>query len=363
MRYYLLFTIFKLSFSQSENTTTELSFLFLGDIMGHSAQIQAAYDSLSNTYTYTDVFKPFSPLIQQVDYTIANLEVTLGGAPYRGYPTFSSPDALAVACKVSGINTLVTANNHACDRGKRGLLRTIRTLDSLGISHTGTFKNESDRNKTNLLIFKKQNLRIGLLNYTYGTNGLPTPPPTYVNRINKTQMLKDINKSKSLSIDKLIVFLHWGNEYESHPSKEQKQLATFLFEAGADIIIGSHPHVVQKVLYFPKSKTQKERFVAYSLGNFVSNQRARRKDGGLVVKLTIEKQNNHTQLKDAGYYLSWVRKHANTFIVLPCSYFEKTNFNTLDKLSTEKIKRFINDTRILFETENVNVPELTLPIY
>ena len=126
----------------------EVSLLFIGDIMGHGSQIQSAFNKDSKTYDYASVFSKVTPIIKRTDFAIANLEVTLAGPPFTGYPQFSSPDALAVACKNSGIDVLVTANNHSCDRRKNGLLRTIHVLDSLEIKHTGTFKNPIDCKKT-----------------------------------------------------------------------------------------------------------------------------------------------------------------------------------------------------------------------
>ena len=108
-----------------------LTFIFIGDIMGHEPQIQSAFDTENEKYNYEGVFKRVSHIIKNADFAIANLEVTLAGKPYTGYPKFSSPDALAAACKNNGIDVLVTANNHSCDKGKKGILRTIKVLDSL----------------------------------------------------------------------------------------------------------------------------------------------------------------------------------------------------------------------------------------
>ena len=119
----------------------------MGDIMGHGPQINSAYDKTKKKYDYSGVFNPLEGIISSVDFAIANLEVTLAGQPYMGYPQFSSPDELAVACKNVGIDVLVTANNHSCDRKNSGLIRTVEVLDSLNIFHTGTFKNKKTREK------------------------------------------------------------------------------------------------------------------------------------------------------------------------------------------------------------------------
>lgn len=347
--------------SQKEKAT--LSLVFMGDIMGHDGQIAAAYDTQTKTYDYTSVFEKVSPIIQSADFAIANLEVTLAGKPFKGYPQFSSPDALAVAAKNAGIDVLVTANNHSCDRGKRGILRTLKVLDSLEFKHTGTFQDSIAREANNLLILQKDSIKIGLLNYTYGTNGLPAPKPTVVNMIDRKQILADIAKAEKSALDKLIVVLHWGIEYKRHPNKKQEELARFLFENGVDVIIGSHPHVLQRLEYQPPTETKKEQFIVYSLGNFVSNQRAKTKDGGIIVALTFTKDKKSVNITDKGYYLTWVHRPKISegkykFEILPCATFEEQKFKGLDEFSKNKMQYFINDSRKLLDSVNTNVFEL-----
>ena len=116
--------------------SNELSLLFIGDFMGHLDQINAAYDKVSGSYNYDSTFKKITPILSDADVTIGNLEVTLGVTPYSGYPQFSSPPAYAAAIKKSGVDVLVTANNHSCDKRKKGVEKTIAILDSLNIGHT-----------------------------------------------------------------------------------------------------------------------------------------------------------------------------------------------------------------------------------
>ncbi len=348
--------------SQDSIRKDSVSFLFIGDIMGHGTQIAAAYDDSTQTYDYQNVFHKVAPLIKQVDFAVANLEVTLAGEPYKGYPQFSSPDALAISCKENGIDILMTANNHACDRRKNGILRTIKVLDSLKIPHTGTFENSNQRWANNLLIIEKNNIRVGLLNYTYGTNGLPAPPPTIVNKIDTLLMCYDIHQSEKEALDKLIVMIHWGTEYKLHPSKEQEKIAKFLFENGVDIIIGSHPHVLQKMEYWHKSDENKEQLIVYSLGNFVSNQRTAPRDGGAMIQFTLSKEKGETTISQKGYYLTWVHKPSindkKTFEILPCSIYEQNNFDGMNTSSIEKMKKYTTTARTLLNEENHLVEEI-----
>ena len=365
----LIFTLFiSLTFGQTEGdsiqtTTHELSLLFIGDIMGHGPQITAAYDSKTKTYNYNSVFKYVSPQIEQSDFCMANLEVTLAGPPFKGYPQFSSPDQLAVACKNAGMDALVTSNNHSCDRGDKGIIRTINVLDSIDILHTGTFKDSADRKQNNPLIIEQNCIRVAFLNYTYGTNGLKNHYPAMVNRLEKDVIKADIEAAQKLNVDKIIVVTHWGLEYKPQPSTAQVEMGKFIFETGADIIVGSHPHVLEKMVWEKKTdENTKEEVIVYSLGNYVSNQRARTKDGGAMFQLTLEKTNGVTSIKSTGYYLTWVytpiENNVKKYYVLPAAWYENKPEFFDNKESYNKMKLFLSDSRALYGKYNVNVPEI-----
>ena len=359
---FLLFSTFS-SWCQEPYSHDTLTLIFMGDIMGHDTQIESAYDSLSGTYNYEPVFARIAPVLKKADFAIANLECTLAGKPYKGYPRFSSPDELAAACLKNGINVLMTANNHSCDRGKTGITRTVNVLDLLDIRHTGTFRDSIDRDSSNLLILVKGSIRVGILNYTYGTNGLPIPPPTVVNLIDTVQIRKDIISSKTQNPDKLIVMLHWGQEYQSYPDSFQKKLAEFLFDLGVDVIIGSHPHVIQPMKYWPAEGKVQERLIVYSLGNFVSNQRKRKTDGGAMIEITFTKNGGQTTLQNYGYHLTWVHKFRENgkwkFEILPCRQIEQNGYKGLDKYSLNKMKLFLGDSHDLLQKENMNIMEIS----
>ena len=199
----------------------------MGDIMGHNEQISSAENRETHTFNYDSVFQYIKPVISEADIAIANFEVTLAGPPYTGYPQFSSPAALAAACKNAGIDYLVTANNHAADRGKKGIIGTINRLDSIGIPHTGTFLNTACRDSLYPLMIQKNGISFALLNYTYGTNGIVVPEPVIVDSLDKQVITNDINKAKEKKADFIILFLHWGTEYDTVPSKSQTELAGY----------------------------------------------------------------------------------------------------------------------------------------
>lgn len=148
------------------------------------------------------------------------------GKPYKGYPAFSAPDEFLTAIHDAGFNVLVTANNHSLDRGKSGLERTIQLIDSLKVPHAGTYINADEREKKYPLLLEKNGFRIALLNYTYGTNGIPVTPPNIVNYIDTAIIAKDIEESKAMKPDAIIACMHWGIEYQSLPDKEQNSSPT-----------------------------------------------------------------------------------------------------------------------------------------
>jgi len=348
--------------SQAQDTT-RLSLLFLGDVMQHDSQIADAFDRKTGQYDYRPCFQSVKPYIEAVDLAIGNLEVTLAGKPYKGYPQFSAPDELLVALKDIGMDVIVTANNHSVDRGRHGIERTITLLDSFNIRHTGTFRSQKEKDELHPLIVEKQGFRLAILNYTYGTNGLPVPKSSIVNMLDTAEIRKDLAKAGSLNPDAIIVFPHWGAEYQSLPSKNQKEVAALCFRYGAHLVIGAHPHVVQPMEW----RRQDNQLVAYSLGNFVSGQRKRYTDGGAMIRIELEKVgfedgSSNTTIDTAGYILQWVHRTPDVeknYYVLPVPTVEpKPEEYIDDAASMEAFKTFVSDSRALFRKHNLNIEEL-----
>ncbi len=265
-----------------------ITLLFAGDLMQHQEQISAARTP-NGQYDYSSCFKLVKAQVSNADLAIANLEVTLGGEPYTGYPAFSAPDEYLSAIKEAGFDVLLTANNHCLDRRQKGLQRTIMMLDSLHIPHLGTYKDEQQRQEHYPLLIRKKGFRIALLNYTFGTNGIKVTPPNVVNYIDRQTISDDIRKAQSWHPDVLIACMHWGIEYQSLPSNEQRELAHWMIQQGVTHIIGSHPHVVQPLEMETDSIDGTQHIIVYSLGNFISNMSKINTDGGLLFTLELEK--------------------------------------------------------------------------
>ena len=281
--------------------------------------------------------------------------MTLGIKPYSGYPQFSSPASYASAIKKAGVDVLMTANNHSCDKRKKGLEKTIKILDSLQISHTVTFISKEKKELKSPLILIKNGFKIAFLNYTYGTNGIPPTHPNIVNYLNKGVIANDVKKAKLTNPDQIIAFVHWGTQYKNVPSKEQKDWFSYFKSLGVNIVIGAHPHVLQPMIL------KDDNLVVYSLGNFISHQRTFPRDGGAIFKLNLIKDKGKVNIKNTSYTLTWVYEPfvngQKRYFILPIKYFENNVSEYLDKKNYTKMMHFANHARNLLGKENVAVEE------
>lgn len=290
------------------------SLYFAGDAMQHIAQIESALQT-DGTYSYKECFTYVKEQVSEANLAICNLEVTLGGKPYRGYPQFSAPDEFAAALKDAGFDILLTANNHCLDRRNKGLIRTLDVLDSLGIAHVGTYRDSAERDSLYPYLTTVNNITFAILNYTYGTNGIPANPPCIVNLIDTAQILIDINKARAKKADVIIACMHWGDEYVLKQNKTQEQLTDWLIENGVDHIIGNHPHVIQPTELRKDKYNGGHHFIAYSLGNYISNMSARNTDIGMSATLRFSKLSFTTFLTDIT--TDSIRTDRNGFILRP----------------------------------------------
>lgn len=361
MRYIILVFLFT-AINISAQDTTVVSLVFAGDIMGHDSQIKSARIGNSERFDYHSCFKYIKHDIQSADIAIGNLEVTLAGTPHKGYPTFSSPDTLADALMDAGFDALIMANNHCVDRRKSGLERTLNVLDGKGIPRTGVFKDSLDRIKHNPMILEAKGLKLAVLNYTYGTNGIRVQAPNIVNQIDTALMSKDIEHARSKGIDELIVCLHWGWEYQTKPNPEQKMLTHFLWNKGVNIIIGSHPHVVQPLVY--KQGPQANQMVAYSMGNFISNQRTAPRDGSILAFVELTKVGEKVEVSNVEYQLTWVytpvRNGKKCFYVLPAKRYKSASW--IESTARARMNEYINEAQTVFKAnKNVHERSFMLP--
>lgn len=281
-----------------------------GDLMVHSWQYNEAYDRDTGTYDFSHNFSEIKKFFVNSDLVMGNLETVFAGED-RGisdYPNFNTPDAFGKALKEAGFNLLTTANNHCMDKGTDGLNRTIEVLDGLGIEHIGTYASEEERN--NILVKDVNGIKIAFLSYTYGINGIAVSQGYSVNLIEGGKMESDISRARKMA-DLVVVMPHMGNEYEQTVDDKFKALADKMFSAGADIILASHPHVLQPMEYrtiTDDDGTKREGFVIYSLGNCISSQTTPPRNAGVILNIEIQQLNDQKpEIKQVSVIPIWTQ--------------------------------------------------------
>jgi poly-gamma-glutamate synthesis protein (capsule biosynthesis protein) len=273
--------------------TAEAELLAVGDVMMHGMQIKSG-DRGGGTYHFDHFFAAVRDRLSAADWAVANLETVLGGGgAYTGYPMFNAPPALADALHNAGFDVITTANNHSLDRGAPGVKRTRQHLRDRGLIPVGTATTPAEAEE--VAIVERNGISMAFLAYTYGTNGIPLPQGEkhWVSLIDEARIARDIGHARQQGADCIAVALHFGDEYQRQPNANQKRLVKNLLAAGADIILGSHPHVVQP--YQTPTVTDangvpRRRAVIYSLGNFVSNQNGVYRHLGVMFSVKVRKQ-------------------------------------------------------------------------
>ena len=288
----------------------------IGDIMCHNSQYKDAYDG--STYDFSYVFDDIKDYISSADIAVGNLETTFAGKErgYSNYPRFNSPEQLAYNLKDMGIDVLCTANNHSMDTNYSGVVSTLDFLDDAGISHMGTSRTAEEQNQ--ILVKDVNGIKIAFLAFTYGTNGIPVPSANSycVNLIDKDLILKQLELAKAQEPDLICVNMHWGLEYQNVQNSDQEDWADFLFENGVDVILGSHPHVLQpmeKRTVTLEDGTTKNCFVIYSLGNFISGQTKKNTRTSIILNISFIKdgETGKTTIGDVSYVPIYMYKSSS----------------------------------------------------
>ena len=326
-----------------------VTMLCIGDMMQHDAQITAAYNAVTKQYDYSSYFAHFDSISKAADIAVCNFEVTLGGKPYKGYPCFSAPDEYLGAIVDAGYDVFLTANNHCLDKGRTGVVRTIDHLRDAGITQLGTYKDSLDRVKNYPVLLICNGVRIALLNFTYGTNGLTPSEGSIVNYIDKDEIMRDIEKAQLMSPDFILAFPHWGIEYKTQPNQEQKNLARWLIENGVDHVIGGHPHVVQPAEIITTGDGRRH-LVEYSLGNVISNMKIRHTVGGIFMGLTLDKE-DYNKTADSAWWSSFkVARPAETRLKNFTAYPVGFDASEMPEGEAARAEKYFKDAREVMET-------------
>lgn len=290
-----------------DNGDTSFVVTALGNIMCPNTLYEDCFNESNHSYDFSHIFSDIKYFTQTSDFAIANLETTFSGESkgYSGYPKFNTPESLTRTLKNIGIDVVSTASNHCLDFGFEGLSNTIDVLDQADLSHTGTFKSENLKN--NILFKYAKGVKIAVINYTYGTNvPIPNNQGFCVNITNKDSIKNDIEKAKSQKADLIIACMHWGDVSSSTPNDNQKNITDYLFKNGVDIILGTHPQLLQpmeKRTVTLDDGTQKDGFVIYSLGSLITDQDKQEYKNSIVLNINVTKHENGTISIDGVKYL------------------------------------------------------------
>ncbi len=326
--------------TNAQPLSSEITLVAVGDCLMHNTQIWSGQQA-DGTYNFDFFFSEVQDLIEEGDYSSISFEAPLAGAEsgYTGYPLFNSPDAIAQTFKGSGFDLVTTANNHAFDRGYQGAMRTLEVLRNAGLDTIGTYTSEEE--SKSYLIKDIQGVRVGYLAYSYGTNGIPIPADkSYCfNLLDRDKILSDIGQIRS-QVDILILIVHWGSEYMPQPDNEQIEQAHEFLNAGADVILGSHPHVIQPMEIIKIN--QQDKLVLYSMGNIISHQNGLERNSGIILNMKFSKnfESKITSLVEVRYTPTYSH-----------SYFDEDGHRKFRVVPVERTLEDINDGLDPFLTE------------
>lgn len=361
-------------FLGGNKSSKEVILTAVGDIIVHSEQIVAAYNNENKSYEFDDEFQYIKKYIEESDIAYGTIEGTYSGGQlgYSGYPVFNTPESMLGALKNTGFDIINGANDHILDKDVSGYLATINNIKEAGLKYVGIKEKEEDNS---FIIEKINGIKIGFTSCTFSevnSNGERvlndiTVPTKLSNNINtfsysniENDMLKlkiQIDEMKDKGADFIVVGMHWGNEYSTTPSEEQRKIAKILNSYGVNLILGSHPHVIQPIETITDEATMNETLVVYSMGNFLSNQRFETMGNslaadGVIVKIKLSKNlKGKVSIETYNYISTWVYKYKNEsnkneYVILPNE--DTINSEEIKKLPKEiksELERSLNSTQ------------------
>ena len=347
--------------ASEEPGTKEITISTVGDIMVHDEQYWGAYVEETDSYDFKPWFEHVKPYLDEADLAIGNFETTVAGEDrgYTGYPLFNTPDEIVEGVTYAGFDALVTSNNHSLDMGDQGIERTVQMLEEADLDVVGTYDGAPEQRH---VIKDVDGIKVAMLAFTEMLNGMEGPYTdaevyNMIDVISEDNLKAAIDAAKEDDPDIILTYMHWGPEYVEEPGDTQKHYAQFLADQGVDLIIGSHPHVLQRGENIESSDGEHEAFVAYSLGNFVSNQRLETigedfqpNEDGVIMNFDIEKdmESGETTVADINYTPTWVYRHSDTgdtpfdYEILPVEDFQ--NDENLPENIRERLDRSLERT-------------------
>lgn len=317
--------------TEDESEPSRITLLMVGDILLHTPVEESAKQE-DGSYNFDAVFANTREEIQAADLALVNQEVIIGGEELgiSGYPAFNAPYEIGDALVKAGFDVVCHGTNHALDKGRQGLVNCLAfwenqypQIEVLGI-------HDSQEDQDELFFYEKNGIRIAVLNYTYSTNGIamPSDMPFAVDMLEEDEVIEDIRRAGEQA-DFIVVCPHWGTEYELGISAYQEKWTGIFLKNGVDLVLGTHPHVIEPIAWVEDEENGQEMLVYYSLGNFVNwtsgsgEGVANRMVGGMA-EITIEKdETGKTYIEDYGVraLVCHLEKGENGVTVYPLSAY------------------------------------------
>ena len=370
--------------SQTGRTTIVVA----GDIMPHLPVIRSG--QINDSYDFSSIFEYVKAYVSDADYAVVNLETTFsgtdGGREYKGHPDFNAPDALATSAYATGFDLMLTGNNRCYDYGTSGMLRTLETIRSAGLDTLGT---KAAVEEASYLVKDLNGVKVGMVCYTFADIASDRNTPI----IDDTQtdskaaglinvfdygnldmfyaeMENNISAMRASGAEAIVMYFHWGDQFDTNPTNSQKAMAQRLCDLGVDVIVGSHPHVVQPVELLTSTDGTRQTLCAYSLGNFLSNQRednigvALSEDGLLLRFTLVEYSDGTVYIESMELIPTWVlirgSDGSKTYRILPLNSSSdgwKDAFK-LNNTQLENAQKSLNRTNAVVDTSLKTVQSL-----
>lgn len=286
--------------AQTKQQNSKVNIIAVGDNLIHNTLIDAGKQENGNL-DYNSFYESIKPYVENADLACINQETMLGGKEfeYSGYPMFNTPWEVGEAAIHAGFDVFTCATNHSMDVGYAGIAKEVEFFSKHPeVTHVGTYTSEEDYNT--ITYITKNDIKFAILNYTYGTNGIPIPKdkPYIINMLTEKKVKKDITEARK-NADVVIAFPHWGTENSHSVSEQQEKYVKIFSELGVDIVIGTHPHVLQPVEWYTNAETGKKMLVYYSIGNFISHQTNLNQMCGGMAEITVERKNGKIEITNA----------------------------------------------------------------
>lgn len=328
-----------------------------GDVIIDTEMLEASYTKATDYYDFEPYFELIGDTLSSADYTMINIEASLrkGKYGYSGYPQFTTPPVILQVVKNYGVDMITMCNNHMLDGYCDGLVESVGHVEAAGLHHIGGYVNEADSNEPE--IYEINGIKVGFVTYTQATNSLENHCDErykfLVNYFKTSNCASDIANARAAGAEVIVAVTHWGEEYKRSPESTTRKYAQALVAAGADVIIGGHPHMVQPAEYITVTDNSgkiRSALCVYSLGNFLSQHRVQYTDSGIVFEFTIQENADGTfSITDPGYVPVYVwtfknNKGDDDYRVLPIGQYLNNPPSGMNSEQVNRMKQSLQET-------------------